>query len=481
MNPFQLVLKQMRQRALGTWLTMLSIVLGVALAVAVLLVRQGSQSLFGQTNYGYDMIVGKGSPMQLVLNSVYHIDRSPGNIPYSLYKQLANPRHPQVRLAAPIAVGDTYQGHRVVATTPAMFGATEDGSPIEPATDENGNLSGRIFQYAGGKRFEFAQGKSFHARKFQAVIGSDIPKLAGLKMGDKLQVAHDAPAGGKPDVHEEKWEVVGVLKPTHTANDRCVFIPLVSTFAIEKHGEGMVAQSAIRRGERPPAPGSLTATTQEDHDADHDEHEGEEHHHHHKAYTMSADGLIQPNLPESEWLISAIFVKGRSSFLAQQAGYAINAGGDATAVYPGLVMSEFFGTFLAPITLVLLLISALVTVVAAVGILVSIYNSVAARRREIAILRALGATRGRVVTLICLEAGLIGLVGGLIGWAVGILIGAVASYYMDQHVGQGFAWWIVTAQQVQYLIGVVVLAVLAGLAPALKAYRTPVATNLSAV
>lgn len=480
MNPLELVFKQMRQRALGTWLTMLSIVLGVALAVAVLQVRQGSQSLFGQTNYGYDMIVGKGSPMQLVLNSVYHIDQSPGNVPYSLYKRMANPRHREISLAVPIAVGDTYQGHRVVATTPAMFGANEDGSPIEPHTNEKGQLSNRIFQYSAEKRYEFSEGKPFHGLKFEAVVGSDIPRLTGLKLGDVVQVAHDAPAGGQPDLHAEHWRVVGVLKPTHTANDRCVFIPLISDFAIEKHGEGMATQSAIRKGEPPPAPGSLAAATRASADADHDEHEGDEHHEH-KAYTLSLDGVITPHLPESEWLISAIFVKGRSSFLAQRVGFNINAGGEATAVYPGLVMSQFFASFLAPLTLVLLLISAMVTIVAAVGILVSIYNSVAARRREIAILRALGATRGKVLFLICLEAGLIGLIGGVLGMVAGMGIGAIGSVYMDRNLGQGFAWWTVSAQQVEYLAGVVVLAVLAGLVPALKAYRTPVATNLAAV
>src|SRR5688500_18308895 len=100
MNLFELVLKQMRQRALSTWLTMLSVTLGVALAIAIMLVQRGGRALFGQTDYGYDVLVGaKGSPLQLVLNTTYHLDRSPGNIPYALYEQLNQPRHPQVRLA----------------------------------------------------------------------------------------------------------------------------------------------------------------------------------------------------------------------------------------------------------------------------------------------------------------------------------------------------------------------------------------------
>jgi putative ABC transport system permease protein len=113
-----------------------------------------------------------------------------------------------------------------------------------------------------------------------------------------------------------------------------------------------------------------------------------------------------------------------------------------------------------------------------VGILVSIYNSVSARKREIAILRALGATKAKVLTLICLEAGLIGLTGGVLGMIAGHLIGLVGSRYMDRLMGQGFNWIAVSWEELAYLAGVVVVAVLAGLVPAMKAYRTPVATNL---
>ena len=94
---------------------------------------------------------------------------------------------------------------------------------------------------------------------------------------------------------------------------------------------------------------------------------------------------------------------------------------DAGAVNPASTMREFFGVFLKPSMLLLQAVSWLVLVVAAVGILVSIYNSVSARKQEIAILRALGATRGRIVTLLCVEAGLIGLFGGILGIFAGHL------------------------------------------------------------
>jgi putative ABC transport system permease protein len=160
--------------------------------------------------------------------------------------------------------------------------------------------------------------------------------------------------------------------------------------------------------------------------------------------------------------------------------YNINNGAQYSAVNPASTMREFFASFLKGPSLVLLLIALLVTIVAGVGILVSIYNSVSARLREIAILRALGATRAKVLTLICLEAGIVGLVGGSLGLLVGHLLAAAGSVYTDRLLGEGINWITVGSEEWRYLGLVVVVAVLAGLVPALKAYRTPVATNLVA-
>jgi putative ABC transport system permease protein len=508
MNLLQLVFKQMRQRALGTWLTLLSVTLGVALAIAVLLLRQGGESLFAQTDFGYDLIIGKGSPTQLVLNTVYHIDQSPGNLPYSVYESLLkhpqqpNRPHPRVKLAVPMAVGDTYKGRRIIATLPTFFGFEEDGTRIPDGTDPM--LGDRVLRYRKDKRFEFAQGRVFHPKKFEAVLGSDVAKLAGLKMGDKFQASHDAPEGKDGHVHAELWEVVGVLAPTHTANDRVVFIPLITTYAIADHDQGLREQEAMRKGmPMPPkpkpaakAPATKPAEDHDDHEhADHDDaaHDDHDHHdhdhgagehpheeHEHDSYVFHADGTIDPKLPKDQWVVSAILVKARSGQHVNVLEYEFRTGAVGTAVRPAMVMAEFFDRFLDNVTKVLLIISILVSVVAGVGILVSIYNSVAARMREIAILRALGATKAKVLTLICVEAGLIGLIGGILGWVLGHAIGAIGSAMMEQLLGQGFEWMTVGPEELLYLAGVVIIAVLAGLVPALKAYRTPVATNLVA-
>src|SRR5690606_14083613 len=114
------------------------------------------------------------------------------------------------------------------------------------------------------------------------------------------------------------------------------------------------------------------------------------------------------------------------------------------------------------------------------SILVSIYNSITARTLEIAISRALGATRRTILGIICLEATLVGLVGGVVGLLGGHLVAAGGSVYLRRIVGEGIHWYQFGIMELLLLGGVVVIAFLAGLVPALKAYGTPVADNLVA-
>ncbi len=488
MNLLQLVIKQMRQRSLSTSLTTLSVMLGVALAVAIMIFQREGEKLFGQSDYGYDLIVGaKGSKLQLVLNTVYHLDVSPGNIPYAIYRQLAAKDHPQVLAAWPMAVGDEYNGYRVVATLPSLFKVDHLGNPIDPA---------QVFEYRLAKRFDFAQGRPFHPLKFEAVLGSEVAARTDLRVGAAFKVQHGmADALRQADVHDEQWTVVGVLKPTQTAADRAIYIPLVSFYAIGEHEKGLREMADL---EQPAAPTTLphtdhptTQPAEHDHTpaanhpttqpAEHDHHPADHDHNHHHPYEIRPDGTIQLQLPQDKWKVSAVLVRTRGGFESLNLTWHINNQPVAMAVSPALVMRDFYETFLKGSTRLLLLISLLVTVVAAVSILVSIYNAVSARLREIAILRALGATRRRVLLLICLEAGLIGCAGGLAGLLLGHLLGAGASLFLQRLMGQGIDWLRTDPFEWLYLAVVVIVAAIAGFVPAMKAYRTPVATHLVAV
>ena len=460
MNLLRIVLVSLRERALTTVLTMIALALSVALAVAILILRREGAALFGQTEYGYDVVVGaKGSPLQLVLNSVYHLDQSPGNIPYRVYEDLLrDPSYrPMVKTAVPYAVGDSYRGHRVIGTLPRLFGFADDGQTL---------AEGKVHEYRPGRRHALSSGRVFHAEKFEAVIGAAVPAASGLAIGSRFAVSHGVSPSAQQEhaAHHEEWTVVGIMAATATADDRAIFIPLTSFFAIDEHRDGLRAQAAIAKGEAPPAPAA--------------EEPGHEHHHHHHHDEAAGDGLIHGHLPKEEWQVSSILVRTRSTFHASNLIYQLNHRGQTTAVNPATVMRDFFAAFLAPIATVLRAISYLATFIAAIGIVVGTYNAVAARGREIAILRALGATRRRILVLVCAETGTIGVVGGCAGVVLGHLLAAAASMHLTGVLGEGIAWTHVSRDELVYLAGVIVATLIAGLVPAIKAYRTPVASNL---
>jgi putative ABC transport system permease protein len=453
MNLFQLLLKQMRQRALGTTLTMLSVVLGVGLAVAIMLLYHAGDTLFGQSDYGYDVLVGiKGSQIQLTLNTIYQLDVSPGLIPISVYDQLKGKYVPLVKIAVPYTVGDTYNGiYRIIGTLPSLFGVDDAGKPIDPD---------KVLEYRPDMRYQIAQGRVFGRDKFEAVIGGDVARQAKLKIGDTFKATHGTATGAQAETHQQIWTVVGILAPTHTASDRVVFIGMTSFYTVPAHAVGLWAayRTAHPDVQLPPEP------TADEPD-----------------YALDSNFNIHLAIPPQMLMISAVLVKSRGGVTGAELIYDVNNGGvgpTAMAINPASVMRDFFSRFFTSTENVLLTIALLVTIVAAMGILVSIYNSVSARTREIAILRALGATRQRVLVLICAEAAFIGLFGGLLGLLLGHLMGAVASLIMQQTLGQGFDWWTVGMDQLIYWAVVVGIALVAGLVPALKAYSVPVATNL---
>ena len=475
MNLFQLVLKQMRQRLLSTLLTCLSIVLGMTLATGVLILGREGRGVFAQTDYGFDLLVGpKASPVQLVMNTIYHIDVSPGNIPYRLYEDMVtgrevseggkpNPFRGLVAWAVPYAVGDSYKGRRIVGTTPQLFGVDDAGKPL-PAE--------KVPHYRRGAAYHMAEGRAFAPNRFEAVIGSEVAQNAGLKVGSTFHATHGMPGPADiPDVHEETWTVVGVLEETHTANDKVLFIPLMTFYAIFEHEAGLEKIGAIQ-GSATSSPAGNAATkaavSKPAASAEHEE----------KAYTLNPDGTINVKLPKDQWEVSAILVQTKSAKAMLDMQFVLRNLPEAVGVNPAQEMEKFFDTFLPNVMRLLLLISGMVMVVGGVSILVSIYNSVTARGREIAIMRALGATRARILTAVCVEAALVGLMGGVIGLFAGHLLAAGASVYLQRWMGTGIGWWRVGGAEMLYLAVVVAVSLVAGLVPALKAYGTPVAENL---
>jgi putative ABC transport system permease protein len=404
--------------------------LGVALVVAVLVIYGVVYQSFHRGGEGYDLIVGaKGSKEQLVLNTVYYLSQPIENIPYSYYEEFTEGRFaPDVEAAVPVCMGHSYQGFRVVGTVPEMFE--------------------KLF-YLGGRKYEFAEGGNFQlTNPFDAVVGATAARETNLKVGSPFQAVHGvSEEGGK--THPETFKVVGVLAPTGTPNDRALFVNMEGFYQLHQreHDRGETASEAEPpAGEEAPGAGATA-----------------EAHGNHKQITAILV-CINPLPP------------GRTEVVAK----LINEGPVAQAAIPARVIAELFEGVIGKIEGILLFMAVLIVVVAGMGIMVSIYNSMSERRHEIAIMRALGASRLTVMVVILLESILLSLGGGFLGLLLGHGLVALLSPIIVEQTGVATGLLLFRTSELILIPGLIVLASVVGYLPAVAAYKTDVARSLTA-
>ncbi len=416
MNLLTIVGKNLRQRALSTTLTMFSIALGIAVTISILALKEQAREGFSQGAFGYDLLIGpKGSKLQLVLNVIYHMDEPPGNIPWALYERLKTDR--RVRVAAPVAMGDWYEGHRLVGTSDRFLADFEvqKGQKYELA-------EGRLFKYDEDAVTHLMTAPPDHKHDheegvFEAVLGSRAAAATGLKVGGTFVARHGSMEG---EAHSEKWTVAGILKPTGTPADRAIYINLDSFFHIGSHGSEK----------------------------------------------------------ETRGKIGAVAVKTKAPNATNDLEWEFMVGSEATAARPALVVAELFD-MIGQVDILLLAVSVLVVVVAGVSILVSIYNSMADRKRPIAIMRALGARRSTIFSIIVLESTSLCLVGGILGATGGHGLVWIAASALRAKAGVVINPFVPGTAEPFVFLGLLVLGVIVGIIPAIKAYRTDIGEGLN--
>jgi len=220
-----LAVRSLLQHRLANAVTVLAAALAVGLAFTVFAVNAQAKAAFIGGGGGYDAVLGaRGSALQLVLNAVFHLETSPGNIPWSLYEAVSE--RPGVERAVPLAVGDNYKGFRLVGTTEDFFKDPPSGAPE--------------FQLR-------EQGRFFDPNYREAVVGSFAARETDLTLGAEFQPYHGL-AYDESAQHSEQYVVVGVLEPTNTPLDKVVFIPIEGIFRMGGHvlrggGEDFVPQS----------------------------------------------------------------------------------------------------------------------------------------------------------------------------------------------------------------------------------------------
>ena len=396
----RIVLKSLRQHTLSTCVTAFSIALAGGLLMSVWAVKQQSQATFTGVNAGFDAVLGaRGSKLQLVLNAIFHLEASPGNLSWADFLDIQ--RNPNVELAVPLAVGDNYRGYRLVGTVPDMFEKHE---------------------YAPGKKFELQPGGAwFDPTRREADVGDFVARKMRLHVGDTFHPFHGLIFDEK-NQHAETYVVVGVLKPSNTPADRVIWIPLAGIQRMSGHD------------------------------------------------------------PKAATDVSAVLVKlkAHSAIAGFQMDMMYNKQGNRlTCAWPiGSVMAELFDK-IGWFDRVLALVAYLVAIVATASILAGIYNSMNERRREIAILRALGARRLTIFSAILLEAASISALGMAAAFAVYGVIVTVVAGVMRAQTGVVIDPFKFNAVMLWSPAVLIALGAFAGIIPAVKAYRTDVADNLS--
>ena len=416
--PFlSLAWKSLLNRRTTALLTLVSIAFSVLLLVGVERLRTEARESFANTLSGTDLILGaRSGAVQLLLYSVFHIGDATNNISWKSYQEIA--ALPLVDWIVPISLGDSHRGFRVVGTTPDYF---------------------MYFHYGHEQGIEFAQGAPFDDL-YDAVLGAEVAESLGYRLGDSIVIAH-----GAADVHfarhaDKPFRVVGILRRTGTPLDRAVHVSLQAIEAIHVDW----------RGGGPPLPG----------------------------HAVSAQRARVMDLTPRAITAALIGLRSRIATFNVQREINDYRYEPLTAILPGVALSQLWD-LVGIAENALLLVSVCVVVVGLIGMLTPLLSSLNERRREMAILRSVGARPAHVFALIIGEAFGLTLAGVLAGVALLYAILLSIRQPVEHHFGIHLAQAGLSSHELLLLALVLLAGLLVGILPGYRAYRLSLADGLS--
>lgn len=425
MSPvFMLSLRSIANRRLSAALTVVAVALAVALLLGVERLRNDARAGFAQTISATDLVVGaRSGPVQLLLYSVFHIGDATVNLSWASIEHVA--ALPQVKWLVPLALGDSHRGHRVVGTTTDFFAQYRHGE-------------GRSLVFAAGGPFAGATARVEDL--FQTVIGAEVAARHGYRLGERIVLSHGGGAGeggARFAEHADKpFTVVGILAPSATPLDRAVLVSL-EAIHVDWHGGA-------------PIPG----------------------------LKITPEQVRKFDLRPKSVTAALVGLHSRSAVFRVQRQINAYAGEPLTAILPGATLQQLWD-LVGIAERALLAVSALVVVVGLTGMVAVVLASLGERRRELAILRALGASPREVFALLALESLLLATAGIALG--LGLLYGAgaaLAPWLAAQHGLQPSLGW-PAAGEWRLLGAVLAASLVASLLPALRAYRQSLADGMT--
>lgn len=403
-------------RRFGLSFVVLSVALATFLLLAVERVRHDVRENFSQSVSGTDLIVGaRTGAVQLMLYSVFRIGNATNNIRWSSVQALE--RDKAVAWVVPISLGDSHRGFPVLATSPSYF---------------------EHFHYGDRQPLMLSEGHPFSG-VFEAVLGAEVAQRLGYRIGQRVVLSHGGGEIAGNDHADKPFTVVGILAPTGTPVDRSVHIGLAGMEAIHLDWIAGV-----------PLP----------------------------SMAVPADRVAEHDLTPKTVTAALIGLKSRASVFAVQRRVAEYEAEPLLAVLPGVALDELWDAIGAG-ERALLAMSALVAVVSLAGLVAVVVTGLEQRRRELAVLRSIGAGPGPVFALLITEGALVTTVGALLG-AVGCAVAiALLGPLVQVRFGVGLRLGWPTVSEWSLLAAVLLAGTLASLLPGWRAYRISLSDGLS--
>lgn len=404
--------------------TLFWVVISVALSTLLMLsierLRVDARQSFRQAVSGTDLIVGpRTGSIELLLYTVFRIGSATHSISLRNIDELA--QHPSVAWVVPLSLGDSHRGFAVLGTRSNYF---------------------EHFHYGDRQALRYAQGRPFGEGTrglFEAVLGSEVAARLGYHIEQRITLQHGAGDALSSDHGDKPFTVVGILAPTGTPVDRTVHVNLESLTAIHLDWMGGAPLPGLR---------------------------------------IPAEQVGKFNLIPEEVTAALVGLKNRSAVFKVQRQVAESKDEALMAILPGVALDELWGLVGLGET-ALLGMSILVGLVSLVGLMAVVLAGLNERRRELAVLRAVGASPRHIAILVSLEGLWITLLGLGLGIVLtGLLITGIAPWSQAQH-GISLQLWPPTSSQMAVLLGVMVAGLAASALPAWRAYRYALADGLS--
>jgi len=397
-------------------LAMLAIAMSVALILTVEKIRRDARSSFTQTVSGTDLIIGaRSGAVQLLLYSVFRIGNATNNISWESVEHIRDRQ--AIDWIIPISLGDSHAGFRVLGTDLGYF---------------------THYKYGQKQSLEFAEGKPFDD-VFDAVVGSEVAAELDYKINDDMVVAHGTGAVGLVKHENQPFRVSGILEPTGTPVDRAVHVSLEGIEAVHVDWRN----GAAVKGEG-----------------------------------TSADTIRGMELKPSAVTALLVGLKSRGTVFREQRAINTYRAEPLLAVLPGVALQELWN-LVGVAEKALLIVSICVVVAGLVNLISVLLAGLNERRREMAVLRSSGARPLHVFLLLCIESTVLTLGGILVGLLLHYVLTGMGSIYLQQRFGLSINLGLPDATDLKILVTIAIAGLLAGMLPALQAYRKSLADGLA--